>query len=90
MGFVQALLGMSSGNLERISSALTFILSSCFAALLGMFLLGGPMEDRAAKNLLERGRTPLGRAAWYAFPLIALVFLVAVFVLIVTPFEKNL
>ena len=88
MGFVQALLGMSSGNLERISSALTFTLSSCFAALLGMILLGGPMEDRAAKNPLERGRTPLGRAAWYAFPLLALIFLVAVFVLIVTPFER--
>lgn len=88
MGFVQALLGMSSGNLERVSSALTFTLSSCFAALLGMILLGGPIEDRAAKNSLERGRTPLGRAAWYVFPLLALVFLVAVFLLIVTPFGK--
>jgi flagellar motor component MotA len=89
MGFVQALLGMSSGDIERISSGLTFILSSCFAALLGMILVGGPLEDRAAGNLAETGRTPLGRAAWYVFPLLALVFLVAVFILIVTPFEKH-
>lgn len=89
MGFVQTLLGISAGSIEDISSAVTFILSSCFAALLGMFLLGGPLEDRAAKGSGETTRTALSRASWYVFPLLALVFLVAVFVLIVTPFEKH-
>lgn len=89
MGFVQALLGISAGSIENISSALTFILSSCFAALLGMFLLGAPLEDRAAKASGETARTPLSRVAWYVFPLLALIFLAVVFVLIVTPFEKH-
>jgi hypothetical protein len=89
MGFVQVLLGISAGSIEDISSALTFILSSCFAALLGMFLLGAPLEDRAAKGLGEGARTPLSRVAWYVFPLLALVFLIAVFVLVVTPIERH-
>jgi hypothetical protein len=89
MGFVQVLLGISAGSIEDVSSALTFILSSCFAALMGMFLLGAPLEDRAAKGLGETARTPLSRVAWYVFPLLALVFLVAVFLLVVTPFEKH-
>ena len=88
MGLVQVLWGISAGSIEDISSALTFILSSCFAAMLGMFLLGAPLEDRAAKGLGETARLPISRAAWYVFPLLALVFLVAVFVLVVTPFEK--
>ncbi len=89
MGFVQVLWGVSAGKIEDLSAALTFILSSCFAALMGMFLLGGPLEDRAARDSGETARTPLNRAAWYVFPLLALVFLVAVFVLIVTPFENH-
>ncbi len=89
MGFVQTLLGISAGSITDVASALTFILSSCFAALLGMFLLGGPLEDRAARGLGEHARTALNRAAWYVFPLLALVFLVSVFVLVITPFERQ-
>ncbi len=88
MGFVQVLLGISAGKIEMVSSAVTFILTSCFAALLGMVLVGAPLEDRAARSG-GRARTPLNRAAWYVFPLITLVFLVMVFVLIITPFERH-
>ncbi len=89
MGFVQVLLGISAGSIEAMSSAITFILSSCFAALLGIFLIGAPLEDRGAKGSGAAARTPLSRAAWYVFPLLALVFLVMVFVLVVTPFERH-
>lgn len=89
MGFVQVLLGISAGRIEAVSSGVTFILSSCFAALLGIFLIGAPLEDRAAKGSGAVARTPLSRVAWYVFPLLALVFLVMVFVLIVTPFERH-
>jgi hypothetical protein len=89
LGFVHVLLGISGGSIEEVSSALTFILSACSAALLGMFLVGAPLEDRAAKGPRENARTTLGRAAWYVFPLLALVFLVAVFILIITPFERH-
>jgi hypothetical protein len=89
IGFLQVLLGISAGSIAEISSALTFILSSCFAALMGMFLLAAPLEDRTAKMRGESVRTSLSRVAWYVFPLMALIFLVAVFVLIVTPFERH-
>jgi disulfide bond formation protein DsbB len=88
-GFIQTLLGLAAGNIETVASAVTFILSSCFAALLGMFLVGAPLEDRAAKRIGELDRSPLSRAAWYVFPLMALLFLVAVFLLVVTPFERH-
>lgn len=88
-GFIQVLRGISAGSIAEISYALTFILSSCFAALLGMFLVGAPLEDRAAKGLGKNARTSLGRAAWYVFPLVALIFLVTVFLLIITPFERH-
>lgn len=89
MGSVQVLLGISAGKISDVASALTFILSSCFAALMGIFLLGAPLEDRAARGSAEAARAPLTRAAWYAFPLLALVLLVAVFLLVVTPFERR-
>jgi hypothetical protein len=88
MGFVQVLLGISAGKIEDVAAAMTFILSSCFAALTGMYVLGVPLEDRAARDCPGAARTPLNRAAWYVFPLLALVFLIAVFVLILIPFEK--
>ena len=88
-GFIQVLRGISAGSIERVSYALIFILSSCFAALLGMFLLGGPVEDRAAKSAGTAARIPLSRAAWYVFPLVALIFLVTVFLFIITPFERH-
>ena len=89
IGFLQVLLGIAAGSIADISSALTFILSSCFAALMGMFLVAGPLEDRSAKFRGESVRTTLSRVAWYVFPLMALIFLIAVFVVIVTPFEKH-
>ncbi len=89
MGFVQVLFGLSAGSIDMISSALTFILSSCFAALMGMFLFGGPREGRA-DGMFDRSPASLpNRLGWYAFPLLALIFLVAVFLLIVTPFERH-
>ncbi len=89
MGFVQVLLGISAGRIETVSSAITFILSSCFAALLGMYLIAAPMEDRLTKTSGTDARSPLSRAAWYVFPLLALVFLVMTFVLVITPFERH-
>ncbi len=89
MGFVQALLGISPARIEAVSSGITFILSSCFAALLGIYLVGAPLEDRSAKVSRTTARTPLSRAAWYVLPLLALVFLVMTFVLVIIPFERH-
>ncbi len=89
MGFVQAMFGFSSRGIQEIAAAITFILSSCFVALLGMMLVGNPLEDRSVKA--GRGQKPLtlSRIAWFVFPLVVLILLFFTFILIVTPIQKG-
>jgi len=88
MGIIQVLLGFSSKSIQDIAAAVTFILSSCFFALLGMMLLGAPLEDRLIKNMQTAKHSTLSRVAWYVFPLITLILLVITFVIVVTPMRK--
>jgi hypothetical protein len=85
IGFVQALFGFASYRIEDVAAAVTFVLSSCFAALLGMLLVGAPLEDRAVRMGRISRPSVFSRVAWYVFPLVALIFLVLMFVMIVTP-----
>jgi len=88
MGIIQVLLGFSSRSIQDIAAAVTFILSSCFFALLGMMLVGAPLEDRTIKNSKTAKHSTLSRVAWYVFPLITMILLVATFVIVVTPMKK--
>jgi hypothetical protein len=88
MGIIQVLLGFSSRRIGDIALAVAFILSSCFFALLGMMLVGAPLEDRSIKDLKEARYSTLSRAAWYVFPLVTLILLVITFVLVITPTKK--
>ncbi len=78
LGIIQMLFGMTEGmeGIPQVAGALAFFLASCLTALLGMALVGAPVEDRA----IQTGRIPspsaFSRAAWYVFPLLALVTLV--------------
>jgi hypothetical protein len=85
MGFIQALLGFSATSIEEVALGITFILSSCFTALLGILLIGAPMEDRSAKASPTASQSVFGRLAWYAFPLIAFILMILTFILVVTP-----
>jgi biopolymer transport protein ExbB/TolQ len=87
LGFVQVLLGMSTHNIEDVASALTFIISSCLVALLGIMLIGAPLEDHAFKAEKKKERT-LSRIAWYVFPMFVLIVLVLAFILVITPIKK--
>jgi MFS family permease len=87
-GFIQVLLGFSSRSIQNVSSGLAFIISSCFIALLGMMLLGVPLEDRAAKAGKTHIQARLNQIACYVFPLIVLIFLAMAFVMVVTPIKK--
>ncbi len=91
MGFIQVLLGFfSSRNIQDVASALNFILSSCFLGLLGMMIIGSPLEARAAKaGSLETRKSALSQVASYVFPLIALMFLVIAFAVVLTPLKKQ-
>ena len=88
MGFIQMLIGMTDPSpmgIGKVAGALAFILASCFTALLGMVLIGAPLEDRAI--LIGRVDSPSGfsRVSWYVFPLLSLIFLVLVYSIIVLP-----
>ncbi len=85
IGCIQVLLGLSSRSIEEIAAGMTFILSSCFFALLGMMLIGAPLEDRTLKNATNGRHSTMSRAAWYVFPLVTLILIVVAFVLVITP-----
>ncbi|MFC2156333.1 hypothetical protein ACFLT9_00720 [Acidobacteriota bacterium] len=88
MGLVQTLHGMTEGSVQSIASAVAFIMSSCFLALVGMVLVGIPLEDRNFVIGQHGHRQKISRIAWYGFPLLAIIFLIFCLVLIVTPIKK--
>jgi len=88
MGFVQVLHSLSSQSIKGVASAVAFIISSCFVALVGMMLVGIPLEDRTVKAGRNHKELALSRIAWYVFPLVTLILLIFVFVLVITPIKK--
>lgn len=88
-GFVQALLALSNRSIEDVASAITFVLSSCFIALLGMILVGIPFADRSVKASRAKGNLALSRIVWFVFPLITLIFLALTFLAVITPMQKS-
>jgi len=90
MGIIQVLLGFSSKSIQDIAAAVTFILSSCFFALLGIMLVGAPIEDRSINGSQTAKHSTLSRVSWYVFPLVTLILLVVTFIIVVTPMKKTL
>jgi len=89
MGFIQALFGFADVNIGDIAAAVTFVLSSCFAALLGMLLVGAPLDDYAVRTGRTAAPSVFSRVSWYVFPMLALIFLILMFVMVVTPITKQ-
>jgi hypothetical protein len=89
MGFIQVLLGFASRKISLVSAGITFVIASCFMAMLGMMLVGAPLEDRLVKTGRMDKPSGLSRAAAYVFPLLALIFLVVALVLVITPIKKG-
>jgi len=89
MGFIQVLLGFASRKIYLVSAGITFVIASCFMAMLGMMLVGAPLEDRLVKTGRMDKPSALSRAAVYVFPLLALIFLVVALVLVITPMKKG-
>ncbi len=88
MGSIQMLHGMtdpSPRGIAHVAGALAFILFSCFTALLGMALIGAPMEDRALRIGRVSAPSAFSRVSWYVFPLLSLIFLVLVFNMVIAP-----
>lgn len=92
MGFIQMLHGMTDPTprgIGQVAMALAFILLSCSIALMGMALIGAPLEDRAIRMGSDQAPSPFSRVAWYAFPLLSLIFLIIVFNMIIVPLPPS-
>lgn len=92
MGFIQMLHGMTDPSVHgigRVAGALAFILFSCVFALIGMAILGAPLEDRAIRAGLIAAPPAPSRVAWYIFPLLSLIFLILVYKMIVLPLPPS-
>jgi TonB family protein len=89
MAFIQTLLGFASSKIGSLASAIVFLLSSCFAALLGMILIGAPLEDRAVRTGRIAAPSAFSRVSWYGFPVLTLILVPLVVVLITTPVPRS-
>jgi hypothetical protein len=87
MGLMQTLFAFTEKSIRDVSSALAFVISSCFLALLGMILAGLPLADHEVRAAGRPGGLVFNRLAWYVFPLLALLFLVLTFIAVVTPIK---
>jgi flagellar motor component MotA len=78
IGEMQMLFGISEGapGVGQVAGAFAFFISSCLTALFGMVLVSAPLEDRAIRTGRIASPSAFSRAAWYVFPLLALIFLV--------------
>jgi TonB family protein len=89
IAFIRMLSGIGSSQIMSVASNLVFLLSSCFAALLGMILVGAPLEDRAVRTGRVAKPSAFSRVSWYGFPLLTLVLVPLVIVVITTPMPRN-
>jgi len=90
VGYYMLLQGFLSHNIAEIASGMTFIISACFLALLGMIVLGAPLGDRMLKNAQSSRQGALNRIAWFIFPLISILFLTLTFILVITPIKRPM
>jgi flagellar motor component MotA len=92
MGCIQMLHSMTMNGptgIAHLAGALAFVLSSCFTALMGMVLVGAPLEDHAIRMGRVSAPSALSRVSWYVFPLLAMIFTVLVFVMLITPLTPG-
>jgi len=88
LGIIQVLLGLSSRSIQVITAAIAFNLSTCFVSLLGMMLVGAPLEDWSLKNRKAGEHSTTSRIAWFGFPLITLILVIITFIIVITPMTK--
>ncbi|MBN1567661.1 MAG: hypothetical protein JXA73_07425 [Acidobacteria bacterium] len=80
MGFIQMLHGATIANIGYIAGAIAFVIAACFTSLLGMALIGAPLEDRAIRAGRINTPSSFSRVSWYVFPLLSLIFQILVFI----------
>lgn len=89
MGFIQALFGFMHRSIEDIVSAIAFIISASSFSLLGMLVIAAPLEDRDVMEGRRERSSSLSRMFWIVFPLLAFIFLVLMFIMVITPMKQK-
>lgn len=89
MGFIQALFGFAHTSVQEIAAAIAFVISASLYTLLGLLAVAAPDEDREIMKGRQERPAGLSRAAWWVFPLIAFLFLLLSFLMVVTPMRKK-
>jgi hypothetical protein len=89
VGLVQVLTSFAARNLAGLTSGLSFVLSSCFVALLALAAVAGPAVDRTLRSNPAEQPSWLERTIWALFPAAALLFLVLTFILVITPMTAR-
>ncbi len=80
VGLVRALHGFAETSIALVSAGSSWMISSCFAALVGMLAAAAARQDRAG-----RSEGNLSRLAWYGLPAVSLIFLALVILMVMTP-----
>ena len=80
---------MLNSGIAYIVTALAFVLFACLNALLGMVLIGAPLEDRAIRTGRINTPSVFSRVSWYVFPLLSLIFMILVFIFMTTPMPDH-
>lgn len=87
-GLIQALFGFVHTSINEIAAAVAFIISTSLFALLGLAVIAAPLEDREVMEGRREGPGPYSRLLWTVFPLLAFIFLLLTFVMVITPMKK--
>jgi hypothetical protein len=88
LGLTQALRGITHGSIESVTAGMTFLISACFASLVGLAAFGLPMQDRA-RGLQEEAPSVASRVAWYGIPFVAMACLAITTLLVLTPMKRK-
>jgi hypothetical protein len=86
LGLTRGLHGFAVASIADVAGGLMFAISSGYAALAGLAVVGLPLLDRDAR---EGGRTPAAaRWAAYGFPVVVLAVLALAVLLVMVPMER--
>jgi len=89
MGFIQALFGFMHRSINEIVSGIAFIISASSFSLLGMLVIAAPLEDREIQKGRRERPGALSQMFWIVFPLLAFIFLVLTFLMVITPMKQK-
>jgi hypothetical protein len=86
LGLTRGLHGFATVSIEDVAGGLMFAISSGYAALAGLAVVGLPLLDRDTRE--GRPVPAAARGAVCGFPLVVLLLLVVTLLLVMVPMEK--